>query len=77
MEYKNIWIEGPNGIIRTSSKGVKDTGIPEGVTYLGCIRDNPADRVLPIRFSHPKMDTEVRYYADNWLCRVNPRGILR
>lgn len=59
VEYKNISIEGPRGVIRTSSVGVKDSGIPEGVSYLGCFKDHPASRVLPILWRDSKMTTEV------------------
>lgn len=59
VEYKNISIEGPAGIIRTSTAGVPDIGIPEGVLYVGCVRDDKKDRVLDNKTKHKKMTTEV------------------
>lgn len=37
MEYKNVSIEGPTGVIRTSTLGVPDQGGPE-VSQLACVQ---------------------------------------
>lgn len=46
VEYKNVSIEGPNGVIRSSSMGVNNEGSPEGIMFVGCVRDRGDDRVL-------------------------------
>lgn len=59
MEYKNISIEGPNGVIRTSSAGVPDTGTPEGTMYAGCFKDVGSDRVLDSQYRNSNMTPQV------------------
>lgn len=59
VEYKNISIEGPAGIIRTSSMGVQDIGLPEGVMYVGCVGDAPEDRLLDNKYKNRRMTIEV------------------
>lgn len=60
MEYKNISIEGPTGTIRTSALGVKNHGAPEGVMYVGCIKDGRGDRVLDSQYRDGEMTPAVR-----------------
>lgn len=60
VEYKNISIEGPAGIIRTSTLGVKNSGAPEGAMYLGCFKDDKKNRVLSVKTKSDDMTLEVR-----------------
>ncbi|CAB1105416.1 unnamed protein product [Ectocarpus sp. CCAP 1310/34] len=46
VEYKNISIQGPNGLLRTSSVGDINHGPPQGITSLGCAKDARHDRLL-------------------------------
>ncbi|CBN74038.1 conserved unknown protein [Ectocarpus siliculosus] len=46
VEYKNISIQGPNGLLRTSSVGDSDHGPPQGIMSLGCVKDADHDRLL-------------------------------
>ncbi|CAM9093516.1 unnamed protein product [Pylaiella littoralis] len=59
VEYKNISIDGPNGVLRTSALGIPDIGPPEGVMYIGCIKDKPTDRILDNMFRSNNMTPEV------------------
>lgn len=60
MEYKNISIQGPTGTIRTSALGVKNHGSPEGVMYLGCVKEIRDDRLLDSVYRSSDLTTEVR-----------------
>lgn len=60
VEYKNVSIEGPTGVIRTSALGVKNHGAPEGVMYVGCIKDTKHDRVLDNEYRNSEMTPAVR-----------------
>ncbi|CAB1096171.1 unnamed protein product [Ectocarpus sp. CCAP 1310/34] len=46
VEYKNISIQGPNGLLRTSSVGDINHRPPQGITSLGCVKDARHDRLL-------------------------------
>lgn len=59
VEYKNVAIEGPYGTIRTSAKGVTDHGSPEGIVYVGCVKDNVSERILENKYSNDAMTPEV------------------
>lgn len=52
VEYKNIEIEGPAGIIRTSSPG-------GGAMYVACVADEKRDRVLSSQYVDEEMTLEV------------------
>ena len=77
MEYKNISIEGPNGVIRTSANGVSDHGSPEGTMYVGCYKDAKGDRVLDNQYKNANMTPEVNangahYLALPWVFMAVP-----
>ncbi|CAM9604350.1 unnamed protein product [Sphacelaria rigidula] len=55
VEYKNISIEGPNGIIRTSPE---PTGAA-GAHMIGCFKDVSSDRILENKWEHPDMTAEM------------------
>ena len=71
--YKNISIQGPNGIIRSGSKAKdkdgntkddsnkKGNGIAEveGFTYKGCFRDARDDRVFRLESKREDMTNAV------------------
>ncbi|CBN74037.1 conserved unknown protein [Ectocarpus siliculosus] len=59
VEYKNISIQGPAGTIRTSALGVKNHGSPEGVMYLGCVKDSRDDRLLDSVYRSSDLTTEM------------------
>ncbi|CAN0104949.1 unnamed protein product [Scytosiphon promiscuus] len=59
VEYKNISIEGPTGVVRTSSLGVPNVGSPEGVTAVGCAKDKGNDRILSNKYSNDNMSPEM------------------
>ncbi|CAM9203087.1 unnamed protein product [Ectocarpus sp. 8 AP-2014] len=59
VEYKNISIQGPTGTIRTSALGVKNHGSPEGVMYLGCVKDSRDDRLLDSVYRSSDLTTEM------------------
>lgn len=59
VEYKNISIEGPNGIIRTSNK-IHFGGVePGGYLYKGCVKDVGSDRVFDSKSKSSAMTTDV------------------
>lgn len=60
VEYKNIIIEGPTGVVRTSTLGVPNVGSPEGVTAVGCAKDKGDDRILTNKYSNDNMSPEVQ-----------------
>lgn len=71
--YKNVSIEGPNGIIRSGEKAGKsstsssangsnkrdDTIEPRGYRYKGCFRDS-TDRLFTFHSKNEKMTSGVR-----------------
>ncbi|CAM9466102.1 unnamed protein product [Ascophyllum nodosum] len=64
VEYKNISIEGPNGVIRTSDLGVNDHGDPEGILYKSCVKDTADDRVLENLYRNTEMTIEASKLRD-------------
>ncbi|CAM9098334.1 unnamed protein product [Scytosiphon promiscuus] len=59
VEYKNISIEGPTGTLRTSAVGVADHGSPEGVMYVGCVKDVGSDRLLDNEYRNSDMTPQM------------------
>lgn len=59
VEYKNVMIEGPRGVIRTSNIGTNDYGDPEGILYKACVRDAEDDRVLDNLYRNNDMTVEA------------------
>ena len=69
--YKNVSIEGPNGIIRSGSgassaptdkddeKTDNDPAKVEGYTYKGCFRDTANDRVFRFKSKRGDMTNAV------------------
>lgn len=59
VEYKNVMIEGPKGVIRTSNIGTNDYGDPEGILRKACVRDAQDDRVLESLYRNKGMTVEA------------------
>eukprot|EP00752_Nemacystus_decipiens_P010979 g9756.t1 len=57
VEYKNVSIEGPNRIVRTSTVG--NQGSPEGITAIGCVKDKGDDRLLSNKYRNNQMTPEM------------------
>lgn len=60
VEYKNISIQGPNGLRKTSSVGDMDHGPPQGIMSLGCVKDVGNDRLLDNLYRFADLTPEVR-----------------
>lgn len=60
VEYRDISIEGPNGIIRTSSAGRVGAGDPDGSVLVGCFKDKKESRVMKAKYTSKTMTAEAR-----------------